>query len=256
MDCWGISKNLSDIGKYPFWSINGTTAENGKRFRFKHDTCGDYSIGYSDSSGFSLSDALAVSAAFPGGIGPLKIDARKFIWKKRKNWGDPEGSEVEVAPPYESLHIYDGGVYDNLGTEPLYDPGKGVTKHENITLIVSDAGSPFQNGFSLGSLNPFRLKRILDICMEQARSLRVRSLMNYIEADKSHGSYLMIGQYPRDVLNEAELDGSDWQSDEDVKCAALYPTSLSRMTITNFDRIARHGYEMAKAVDIVKARSI
>ena len=252
---WGISIDLCDIGKSPLWSINGTTAENGKRFRFKHDTCGDYSIGYSDSSGFCLSDALAVSAAFPGGVGPLKVDVRQFTWKKRNNWDDPEGSEVEIVPPYKSLHIYDGGVYDNLGTEPLYDPGRGIAKHKNITLIVSDAGSPFQNGFSVGSLNPFRLKRILDICMEQARSLRVRSLMNYIGADKSHGGYLMIGQFPKDILSKGELAGSEWQSDEDVKTAAGYPTNLSRITTADFDRIARHGYEMAKAVDIIKASS-
>lgn len=249
---WGISKDLCDIGKYPIWSINGTTAENGKRFRFKHDTCGDYSVGYSELSGFCLSQALAVSAAFPGGIGPLKIDTSKFVWKKRKNWNDTEGSESEITPPYKSLHIYDGGVYDNLGTEPLFDPGRGTLKQENTALIVSDAGSPFQNGFSLGHLNPFRLKRILDICMEQARSLRVRSLMKYLSANKSNGAYLMIGQKPKEILNEEELKGSEWQSDEDIQAAAGYPTNLSRLTLDHFDIISRHGYELAKAVDLTK----
>ena len=32
---WQINERLSDLPDYPEWSINGTTAETGKRFRFK-----------------------------------------------------------------------------------------------------------------------------------------------------------------------------------------------------------------------------
>ncbi len=82
---WGIDYKLGGIDTNPIWSINATTAENGKRFRFKQDTFGDYLLGYSNSSHFELAKAIAVSAAFPGGIGPLVIHTDKYLWKKRKN---------------------------------------------------------------------------------------------------------------------------------------------------------------------------
>jgi len=249
---WGIDKKLSDISSYPVWSINGTTAENGKRFRFKHNTCGDYSIGYCDAQEFKISEAIAASAAFPGGIGPLAIRVDKHEWNKRKNWNDPEGSALAVNPPYKTIHIYDGGVYDNLGTEPLFDPGKGLPKQDGYSILVSDASSPFSNTFSIGPLNPFRLKRIIDITMDQARSLRVRSLMNYFSKDKNAGGYIMIGEHPSNILTKEEMKSGSWQSVEDTRLASSYTTNLSKINTNDFDRIARHGYELAKSIDIIK----
>jgi NTE family protein len=39
---WGVCGKLSELPTTPEWSINGTTAENGKRFRFKQGNIGDY----------------------------------------------------------------------------------------------------------------------------------------------------------------------------------------------------------------------
>src|SRR5471030_1043320 len=55
---WGVTALLPEIAANPDWSINGTTAENGKRFRFKRDNMGDYSIGYAATTGFPLAQAL------------------------------------------------------------------------------------------------------------------------------------------------------------------------------------------------------
>jgi NTE family protein len=127
---WLIDNTLSDLPSAPEWSINGTTAENGKRFRFKRNDLGDYTLGYASAGTFGLADALAVSAAFPGGFGPLKIDASAFDWRKRP-WDAPLGSEISIDIGHEALHLYDGGVYDNLGLEPFFDAGKGNTKHSS-----------------------------------------------------------------------------------------------------------------------------
>lgn len=249
---WGIKVKLSDIHQFPIWSINGTTAETGRRFRFKQDTFGDYKIGYAQSSTFSLSQAMAVSAAFPGGIGPLAIESRKHSFLKRAQWGAPQESAVETELPFKNLHVYDGGIYDNLGTEPLFDSGKGETKRKADSIIVSDAGSPLQDGFLLRAINPFRLKRLLDICMEQTRALRVRSFMNYLLQDKNNGRYLLIGQAPNEILDKNEMGNFTWQSSEDIKRVASYPTNLKKVKAEDFDAIARHGYEMARAVETIK----
>lgn len=42
---WGVTANLGQLPESPTWSLNGTTAETGRRFRFKRDGCGDYELG-------------------------------------------------------------------------------------------------------------------------------------------------------------------------------------------------------------------
>ena len=96
---WGVNGNVNDLPEKPIWSVNGTTAETGKRFRFKGGTCGDYLIGYIDSTHFYLSDVMAVSAAFPIGIGPFSIKSEEFE-NNNKSESSLNGFDV--------FHIYDG----------------------------------------------------------------------------------------------------------------------------------------------------
>lgn len=236
---WGVSYRLSELPSQPEWSINGTTAENGKRFRFKHDTLGDYSIGYASSSDFPLSNALAVSAAFPGGIGPLTINTKYMEWKKRPTWDSPVGSEQVIKPDYARIRLYDGGVYDNLGLEPIFDSGKSYPKNAGDVIIVSDAGAPLKKGFSQFSLNPWRLKRIADIMSEQTRALRVRTFINYLQQNTNSGAYIYI-----DTPISA---GSKCESQE---FASNFPTTLRCLNEDEFDKLANHGYEVAMKADM------
>lgn len=104
---WGVGATLAQLPAEPEWSINGTTAENGKRFRFKRSELGDYELGYAGAHDFPLATALAVSAAFPGGFGPLRLGTKGFIWRRRE-WNVPIESEDVVRLPYKVLHLYDG----------------------------------------------------------------------------------------------------------------------------------------------------
>jgi NTE family protein len=96
---WDMRATLSDLPVSPLWSINGTTAETGRRFRFKSNGCGDYQLGYANASAFPLSQALAMSAAFPGAIGPLAINCSQYEWRKRPYWDAPADAEriVQLA---------------------------------------------------------------------------------------------------------------------------------------------------------------
>jgi NTE family protein len=238
---WGIKKSLADLDKTVEWTINGTTTENSRRFRFKSDTCGDYELGYADAAGFKLTEAMAMSAAFPGLIGPLEIDPKKYKWFKQKDWGSEE--KIEVKLPYKKLHIHDGGVYDNLGLEPFFDIATGQPKKDGCKILVSDAGSRYEEGEG-----GFSLLRILLITMEQVRALRVRCFMEYLSKDNSAGGYFMMGAQPQSIINK-EVSGYTWQSPEDVKFAAGYGTTLNKVKPGDYDKISLHGYELAKACD-------
>lgn len=238
-DEWGITDQLAETPKSPEWSLNGTTAETGKRFRFKRENFGDYILGYASSEEFSLADAMAVSAAFPGGIGPLVIGTSEYSWMKR-DWGEPLEAAKPASPPYPRLHLYDGGIYDNLGLEPYFDAGRGKVKEglpSNLQLFVSDAGAPLQQGFSISRFNPWRMKRVVDIMSDQSRALRVRAFMNFVKSHDKVGAYFYIGD---------TVTGSN--SCPSANYASSFPTTLRRLKDEEFDKLMDHGFEVAKKV--------
>ena len=260
---WDISTNLHHLPAKPVWSVNGTTAENGRRFRFKQTGCGDYEIGYADAEGFKVSDALAVSAAFPGLIGPFVIRTADFVWWKRKEWDDPLESAAQVTPPFPRLHLYDGGIYDNLGMEPLFEIGSRSFKNNINSLVVSDAGAPLTRSPLGRSLNPFRFKRIADVALEQTRALRIRGWINFLQSYPECGMYLQLGAHAPDRIkqyaenNPEVADGllkESWLDRKEVERAAAEPTNLRRLTPDAFDRLSRHGYETARWNEILFMR--
>lgn len=230
---WGLDVPLSRVPAMPEWSINGTTAENGKRFRFKGTQIGDWELGYAQAPSFSLGSALAVSAAFPVGFGPLALRADRFSWRKRRNWDDPPGTEQEVAIAWRRLHLYDGGLYDNLGVEPFFHPGTQRPKQAGDYIVVSDAGAPLPLGLEQGPLNPFRIKRLMDIMSEQSRALRIRAFANYLQVNPNAGACILIG---------TPVTGPDCP---EATFAKGFPTSLKRLNRPDFDRLAQYGYTVA-----------
>jgi NTE family protein len=234
---WGVRARLADLPTKPVWSINGTTAETGKRFRFKADSIGDYLLGYAPPMGFPLANALAVSAALPGGFGPLTLDASRFQWKRRAGWNEPASAVQPVAPMFRRVHLYDGGVYDNLGLEPYFDAGLGAPKDSGQFLLVSDAGAPLASGFSYLALNPWRLKRVSDIMSDQSRSLRVRTFVQYLKRNPDDGAYIYIGS-----KTQADMAATE------PAHPAQFATTLRRLSAREFDTLADHGHHVTGEV--------
>lgn len=266
---WSISATLDQLPQYPVWSINGTTAENGRRFRFKSGIAGDYEIGYAHVQSFKLAGAMAMSAAFPGGIGPLTFDTKKYEWIKRESWDSVKAPEP-IIPKYQRLHLYDGGVYDNLGIEPFFDVGKQSIKKDNYRnnvvnfMILSDGGAPYPRGAIPSPLHPCRLKRVADIGFDQARALRVRSFVNFIQNNNAYGMYLQIGSDPVKSIERYVMKRSDrskpkssieWLTSDDIRKAVCYPTTLRRMVVEDFNLLVRHGYETTQWNELLLPKS-
>ena len=227
---WGISGNLQDLPVYPYWEINCTTFETGKRFRIRRDFMGDYTIGYTQKPTLPTSEMMAASAGFPILIGPYILKTDEMRWTKDK-WG--KGEEAPVAPRYA---LWDGGVYDNLGLEALYKIGRGLDSEIDF-LIISNAspGIAYQTrsrNFSLGNVH-----RLLDIAMFQVDALRSRSVFSSI-ISRGQGVYIQIGAGAGHPV-EGHL------SPEEAALVRDHPTTLRTPTPTQFDRILRHGCEMA-----------
>jgi len=257
---WGVTASLRDLPERPRWMINATCYETGKNWRFERFRMGDYVFGYTYDTNIPLSDALAASAGFPGLIGSLVLDARPYSWFK---YADREREVKELVdsdshvrrkteptkPIYSKVHLWDGGVYDNLGLEGLHDFVKGWREDVDF-LIVSDAsGRSKPEKYRSG---PKALLRIITgILMDQVRSLRSRAVLERLINHKDPGGFLQIGNTCRHVLGNAERQDEiarlcpQCLSDEQADSAANMETMIGRLSQEEFERLFRHGFEVA-----------
>jgi len=245
---WNINETLRHLPARPVWDLNGTAAETGRRFQFKLNEFGDYQTGYAQVPDYPLVDAMASSAAFPGSIGPMKLATADYKWKKRKSKAtDPSTGEPAYLPA--KLHIYDGGVYDNLGMEPLFDIGTGKPRGP-YHVIICDAGAPFveEKNYDPG-LNFSSVERLLNIMMNQTHALRVRAFINYLRHGGG-GAYISIDARTQKIQADRNVTPDPsvaWLSDKDIILAENYATTLNAMKAEDFERIQMQGYQSALA---------
>lgn len=233
---WNIDGNLKDLPIAPRWIINATCYQTGKNWRFERDMMGDYQTKYVLGPDLAIADAMAASAAVPGLVGPLEIRCDRY------RWTDVYGGGHEIQPRYRQLHLWDGGVYDNLGTESLFKPSEGICDGADF-LIVSDASRPVSTAAGRSFWRPGYLAgsmRLIDVATDQVRSLRARMLVRHFRSEPGSGVYLKMGRPPR--TTDRSRGGLDKHS---IKRLSNLETTLRRLTAAEFGQLFRHGYEVA-----------
>ncbi len=242
---WNVSGSLQDLPDTPKWLINATCYETGKNWRFSKTKMGDYIVNYVSAPEFPISKAISASAAVPALIGPLVLNTRNY------NWVRANGSNIMPDKlKFKRVELWDGGVYDNLGVEALWKPDGGLKKKINF-LIVSDASAPLaiKHQDIVHRFRPItRARRLIDISNDQGRSMRSRSLIWSMKKCESRGVIVRLGKTTKKiygekmpVLNFETLDKTR------VKEAKLMETTLRRLSIEEFNRLYRHGFEVADA---------
>lgn len=238
---WGVTARLSALPAHPRWMINATCYETGRNWRFERSRMGDSAFGYTSDTDVPLSDALAASAAFPGLIGPLVLNTGPYSWSQ-------DGRSQPDKPAYSSVHLWDGGVYDNLGVEGLHSFLGGWEGDVDL-LIVSDACArvgpePYQSWRAADRM-------IRGIMMDQIRSLRFRALLERFLNHGDAACYLQIGISCAEVLHalgkEDQIDrlGAGRLSCEEAQRAAQMGTDIRRLSQRDYERLFRHGFEVA-----------
>ena len=247
-NCWKISGTLNDIPYQPRWTLNATTYESGKNWRFiPQRRMGDYVVNYVEKPNILLADAMAASAAYPELIGALVLDTRKYNWFKFRG-----KNREEIDLEFNKLHLWDGGLYENLGVESLFKIENEHPYPDDCNfLIVSDASNPIR--FNKHTTRPLkRALRLIAISMDQVRSLRARILINHFENHKNSGVYFKIGNTGRKILEDVktnnklinELTKNSLPADE-AQSAQDFETTLRKLTETEYDLLYQHGWEVA-----------
>ncbi len=220
---------LQDLPDNPRFTINATNVGSAVLWRFAKPYMRDYRVGEVRTPKVPLALAVAASSAFPPVLSPavLKLDPQGFT---------PNSGEDLQCPPYTSRAFFsDGGVYDNLGLEPVWKRYR--------TVLVSDAGAriaptsrPAINWLS-------HIIRVLNIIDNQVRSLRKRQLIAAYEARLRSGTYWGIG------TNIAHYGLQDALSCPFSKTLALsrVPTRLASMEPALQERLINWGYAVCDA---------
>jgi NTE family protein len=161
---------LQDLPEKPRFVINATNFATGVSFRFSRPYAGDYRIGLIRNPTIRVSTAVSASSGFPPVLSPVILKPDPDSFEKT------DGADLYEDVAYrEKLVLTDGGVYDNLGLETVWN------RYE--TVLVSDAGAPFEFKQLPGTSWLEQAMRAMDVATNQSRALRKRALIS----DFKHG---------------------------------------------------------------------
>ena len=209
-DLYG-QRTLGTLQGGPRLYLNATNLATGNMFFFatgggKPAEMGEWELGAVPAPDFRLSRAVAASSAFPPVFPPLRMDR-----------ADYPSAQVDF------VCLTDGGVYDNLGVNPLMRKRNALDY-----LIVSDAGKPFAIDERPTESGAAVLVEAIDILMEQVRGLQFKRL----ELNATAG-----GAKPVWFSIDSELGQA---REGDAAFASAIGTNLKKLGRAELDVLARH----------------
>ncbi len=203
---------LETLKNGPRIYFNSTNLSTGNMFFFVaggdgEAEMGEWELGQQTADDTRISRAVAASSAFPPVFPPLRLDQDDF-----------DSGEVEYVT------LTDGGVYDNLGVNPLFRKRNALDY-----AIVSDAGKPFSIEEKPTEKGSVVLVEALDILMEQVRGLQFSRLKLKHAANQ--------GPKPLWFSIDSE-EGEDRQGD--AVFASSIGTNLKKLKDRELDVLSRH----------------
>jgi len=221
-------KLLKDIPAAPIHIFCATDLACGVNWMFKRQECGDYQVGFQETpDDWRVSTAVAASSCFPPVFKPLNLDL------------DPTnltGGKIPPSPQRDKcireLTFSDGGVYDNLGLEPIW-------KDHGIVLC-SDGGALFHVGGDTGFI--WEVDRFISIPENQALAVRKRWLISNFAAKRLVGAYWGIGSTAYDYGVQ-----QGYSDDLAKNFIAAIRTDLDSFSEAEASVLENHGYWLADA---------
>lgn len=217
-------KSLQDLPDRPRFSFTATSLQSGVLWRFAKDYAADWRVGQWRSPKLPLATVVAASAAFPPYLSPAYVDVPVDAIARQR------GADLNDNAFTERLCLTDGGVYDNLGLEPVW-------KRYRI-ILVSDGGAvtpplPQVKTSWLGLA-----MRTTDIALQQGINMRRRVLLGLQRSGQRQVAYWSVSD-PVDTYGVGNPLG--FGSDR-TKRAASMPTRLTRFSHEWRECVVQAGY--------------
>jgi NTE family protein len=220
---------LRKLPNRPNFVLCATDMAFGDNWIFDRDRMGAYLPGYIEPvpPDWPLARAVAASACFPPVFNPLPI---RFSPSSFTGGKLPPGPERDK--PLAELSLTDGGVYDNLGLEPVWK--------NHAQVLVSDGGAIFHFEGDKNLL--WRLQRYVAINEAQALSLRKRWLISNFISGIMQGAYWGIGS-SRESYDSGDSLG--YAKDLARTFIAKVRTDLDAFSEAEAAILENHGYLLA-----------
>jgi NTE family protein len=206
------NKTLTDLPRNedgaPRFVFNATNLQTGVRFWMSREDLGDYQIGYTTATGnVPIAVAVAASAAFPPIFAPMefKLPPGPYTACKDPIKHHPMGQHVSDPAYHHTAQLCDGGTYDNLGLQSIWNLGYD-------TLWVSDASSAFISYTNyLKQAHWYQpdmlvtLLRVIDTMMRAGEARHRSDLIDQLKGRHIKGAYWgtntsLLGPEPKDTL--------------------------------------------------------
>jgi NTE family protein len=222
---------LRDLPATPRFTLCATDLTFGVNWEFHREGARDYQAGrLSLAAAWPLARAVTASASFPPVFGPMSV---------RQRAEDYQGGDYPAAAGSKlrrRIELTDGGVYDNMGLEPVW-------KHWTHVLI-SDCGAPFD--FRVDTTPLRRLLRYTAVVTNQTRALRLRLFFGDTNAGRYHGAYwsLTSGVKPTNTAGDAAYAGYSQTLADDV--LSKVRTDLDSFSEAEMSVLENQGYFTAE----------
>lgn len=168
-------QRLCDLPERPNYIFCATDISYGVNWEFSRLWLGDYQFGHSTQTHlYSIAEAVAASSCFPPIFSPLRLRVLSEHFEGGRAAHEPLRHQIALR-----LSLSDGGLYDNLGLEPVWK--------KSATLIVSDGGSTFTSSIDGGPI--WRLSRYTTVLGAQASAMRRRWLAAQLLSGELRGAY-------------------------------------------------------------------
>lgn len=211
---------LSSLSAGPRIYLNATNLATGNMFFFVAGgnigtEMGEHELGQCAADNMKISTAVAASSAFPPVFPPLQLGQDQFPNNK-----------------VDYVTLSDGGVYDNLGVNPLMR----VERNDLQYALVSDGGKPFAIDPSPTESGTIVLKESIGILMEQVRGLQIQRM---VLAHKA-------GEGPKPMW--LSIDSTDGEVNSgDAGFASLIGTNLKALSRAEIEVLSRHAGGLCEA---------
>jgi len=180
---------LSDLPERPRFVFLATDMRFRAQWAFdtKKRHVGSASTGYGPLADWTVAQAVAASSCVPGAFGAAVAESDPASLNGGLYGGEDRDELVR------KIDLSDGGIYDNLGLEPVW--------RDHAVLLVSDAAPSFKPDPKVGWL--WRVLRYGVTLLEQATDVRKRWLVAGYIKDEFDGAYWGIASRPASYEHDA-----------------------------------------------------
>jgi NTE family protein len=223
--------HMPQRGQGPEFIILSTNFETRSPVRFYQHVVADWQVGQWRNPHLRLADAVAASSAFPPVLSPFTIKTgglEDFPPDPR----DPERGPAPLhrEPFTKRFLLVDGGLYDNMGLEPVW---KRCGR-----IIVSNAGDPLDHDVpSAANLIP-QLRRVISMIHRQAETNRVRTLFDLDARGERDVAYCDLRSDPAAA---GRLQRGEALTPDQLSRAQSIPVDLKPLGAEDADLLIRLG---------------